>query len=300
MVFEHKRNTNAAYLDTTATNKSSTSSSNTAHVHNIVDYFAVCDGSPESDKRFRQAFCNYYHPDVIIELPGHNLNFDAAVECLQAGIDKGGRSDLLDVVDNNDGTATMTICNNGLGLKDDVTRQVAYFKDGKVIRVHALEQDLAQFGNVLSHYQRCIPSEDSKEIASRWADMIACFDGPPDAYTNVLPIIEEIFSPELIIKTDNGQQDLKWWKDLAESFCKQRNSASVEHLELTSTGIRVAVRHVVDGVDQGPVAQLGTIVDGKITYWSPEDEAGYDKLVTSVDANQDGMAGNIQRDTSHP
>lgn len=136
-------------------------------------------------------------------------------------------------------------------------------------------------------------------VANRYADMIACFDGSPDAYSKALPIIEEIFSSELIISTGEDPKDYQWFKEWAESYSKQRNAARVEHIEPTATGFRVAIRNVVDGVDQGAVAQLGTVVGGKITYWSADlngkDKAGFDRLVTSVAANQNGVAGNIQR-----
>ena len=137
MVFQKKSSfADAAYVDTTAYYQRCvpTATTNKAELQMLIDYFAIFDGSPEAAQRFQQAFQETFHPDVRIELPGSDgLDYAGAVACIQAGLNNGSRADLLSISENPDGTATMTIRNNVSGLKDDVTRQLVSFKDGKVI-----------------------------------------------------------------------------------------------------------------------------------------------------------------------
>jgi len=55
----------------------------------------------------------------------------------------------------------------------------------------------------------------------------------------------------------------------------------------------------VDGVDQGPCAQVGTVKYGKTVRWSAVQDAAslnsFDTLVSSVATKADGVVGNIQR-----
>ncbi|KAL9178542.1 hypothetical protein ACHAXT_001880 [Thalassiosira profunda] len=270
-----------------------TATTNKAEIKQLIDYFSIFDGSPEAAQRFQQAFGATFHPDLLVELPGSDgLDYAAAVACIQAGLNEGSRADLLSISENPDGTATMTICNNVAGLKGDVTRQVVSFKDGKVIAVHAHPDDAANFKNMVSHYQRCVSS-----AANRYSDMIACFDGSPDAFAKARPIIDDLMAPEMTISLGDGPKDLAWFLEWATAFGKQLNVAKIESIEPTANGFRVVIRNTVRGVIQDPVAQLGTVKDGKIIHWTADtgNEAGLDRLATSVAAEQDGMAGNIQR-----
>lgn len=240
-----------------------------------------------------------FHPDLVVDLPGNkNLDYGATVDCIQAGLNQGSYADLIKIVDNGDGSATMTISNTLPGLTNDVTSQVAYFQDGKVIRVHAASGDEQQFGNMVSCFQRCVRS--NADVASRWASMLACFNGSPGAYAKAEPIINEIFSNDLVVNVGSGSpMNINEFREFAQSFAKQQNVARLEHIQSTSDGFRCVVRNIVDGADQGPVEQRGVVKDGKIVSWwadrSSADEAGLEKLWTSVAANQEGMTGNVQR-----
>ena len=179
----------AAYISTStsANNKHVASSTSMAdQMAMMTNYFATFDGSERAASAFQEAFRVAFHPDVVIEVSGGNhLDYDAAVECIQAACDKGGYADLLDISDNGDGTATMII-NNHIPVDgapaDDVTNQIAYFRDGKVIKVHAVDTDATQFGQMVANCQQCIADKPKMEtLLARYIEMISCFDGSDDA-----------------------------------------------------------------------------------------------------------------------
>ena len=299
----------AAYISTStsANNKHVASSTSMAdQMAMMTNYFATFDGSERAASAFQEAFRVAFHPDVVIEVSGGNhLDYDAAVECIQAACDKGGYADLLDISDNGDGTATMII-NNHIPVDgapaDDVTNQIAYFRDGKVIKVHAVDTDATQFGQMVANCQQCITDKSKMEtILARYIEMISCFDGSDDAYAKAEPIIDEIFSRQLATYAKDGSQafDFEGFKSFASAFSREGNVATIEDAEVVANGIRVVIRNIVDGVDQGPCAQVGTVKDGKIVHWSAvQDEASlesFDTLVSSVATKADGMVGNIQR-----
>ena len=213
--------------------------------------------------------------------------------------------DLLDISDKGDGTATMTI-NNHVAVEgapeNDVTNQIAYFLDGKVIKVRAVEADAKQFDNVVETYRHCLDNKAKLQpLLNRYVEMISCFDGSDDAYAKAEPIIDEIVSRDLATYAKDGSKvfDFDGFKSFASAFARGGNIATIEEANIDSNGIRVTIRNIVDDIDQGPCAQIGTVKDGKIIRWSAvQDEASlnsFDNLVSSVATKADGMVGNIQR-----
>lgn len=130
MVIKTNNSTNA-YISTSASNttKSDAPSASMAdQMEMLRTYFATFDGSKNAASAFQDAFRAAFHPDVTIEVAsGNHLDYDTAVEMIQTMCDMGGYADLLDISDNGDGTATMTI-NNHIPVEgapaDDVTNQL--------------------------------------------------------------------------------------------------------------------------------------------------------------------------------
>jgi len=265
----------------------------------IRNYFDVIDGSPEAAEYFKEAFEKLFHKDVVFQYPEGELNYDGTVAAFQAASNKGGYADLVDLNDNGDGTATLTLTIYTPGIDNITSHQIAHFRDGKVVRVRAIDSDANDFGKML---QQCI-SLSNKEVAKKYAKMIACFDGSPDAYSKAKPLIDDIFDRDLVI--DHGVEqkvckDLDGFKEWAAAFSAKQNVAILEEgMEVTSVFLRVAIQNIVDGVDQGAVSQIGIIKDGKIVYWSADsstsDEMGFDHLISSVAAQGEVMSVNSSK-----
>ncbi|KAL7553999.1 hypothetical protein ACHAWF_017363 [Thalassiosira exigua] len=240
---------------------------NKAEIQKLVDYFAILDGSPDAAKKFQRQFNDTFHPDVVIELPGsrENLNYQAAVECIQAGLNRGSRADLIEIVENNDGTATMTICNNVPGLKDDVTRQVAYFKEGKVIRVHAVDQDKSKFGNMVSHYQRCAHKASIPEI-QKLVDYFAIFDGSPGAVKQFQQAFRNTFHPDVVCELQ-GNSNLGY-DDIFECvIAGMKNGSRSDLLDVVSNEdgtATVTICNNVPGLKDDVTRQVLSFKEGKV------------------------------------
>ena len=74
---------------------------------------------------------------------------------------------------------------------DDVTNQVAYFQEGKVIKVRAVEADDKQFDNVVETFRQCVNDKAKLQpLLDRYVEMISCFDGSANAYAKAEPIID--------------------------------------------------------------------------------------------------------------
>ena len=308
MVIKTNNSTNA-YISTSASNTTKSdapSASMTDQMEMLRTYFATFDGSKRAASAFQDAFRAAFHPDVTIEVAsGNHLDYDTAVDMIQTMCDMGGYADLLDISDNGDGTATMTI-NNHIPVEgapaDDVTNQVAYFLEGKVIKVRAVEADAKQFDNVVETFRQCVDDKAKLQpLLARYVEMISCFDGSVEAYAKAEPIIDEIVSRDLATYAKDGSQvfDFEGFKSFASAFAREGNVATIEEANIDTNGIRVVIRNIVDGIDQGPCAQIGTVKDGLIVRWSAmPDEASlnsFDNLVSSVATKADGMVGNIQR-----
>uniref|UniRef100_A0A7S0FIZ3 Uncharacterized protein n=1 Tax=Minutocellus polymorphus TaxID=265543 RepID=A0A7S0FIZ3_9STRA len=253
MVIKNINSSNTtAYISTStsANNKHDASSTSMADLMEMLtDYFANFDGSERAASDFQEAFRVAFHPDVVIEVSGGNhLDYDAAVECIQAACDKGGYADLVDISDNADGTATMVI-NNHIPVDgaptDDVTNQVVYFQDGKVIRVRAKETDATQFGQMVANCQQCVVDKSKMEsLLARYTAMINCFDGSADACAKAELIIDEIFSRDLAIYANkDGSQvfDFEGFKSFAAAFSREGSVAKIEDAKVVSNGIRVVI-----------------------------------------------------------
>jgi hypothetical protein len=309
MVIKTNNSTNAygLYINTSNGTKSDAPSADMANQMEMLRvYFATFDGSKRAASAFQDAFRAAFHPDVTIEVASGNLlDYDTTVEMIQTMCDMGGYADLLDISDNGDGTAMMTI-NNHIPVEgapaDDVTNQVACFLDGKVIKVRAVEADAKQFDNVVKTFRQCVDDKAKlRPLLNRYVEMISCFDGSVEAYAKAETIIDEIFSRNLATYAKDGSQvfDFDGFKSFASAFARGGDIATIEEASIDANGIRVVIRNIIDGIDQGPCAQIGTVNDGKIVRWSAvPDEASlnsFDILVSSVATKADGMVGNIQR-----
>mmetsp|Transcript_5410 Transcript_5410/g.15776 ORF Transcript_5410/g.15776 Transcript_5410/m.15776 type:complete len:100 (+) Transcript_5410:135-434(+) len=89
---------------------------------------------------------------------------------------------------------------------------------------------------------------------------IACFDGSPTAFAKDAPLIDEIFDAERLAIVDrDNEQDFVWLKRFVAALAEGRNVAVLEHIERTISGIRVPIRNIVGGIDQGLVEQEGLV-----------------------------------------
>lgn len=270
-------------------------------MNNVTAYFATLNGAPDSAERFQSAFRQTFHPDLIIESKQGNMTHDEAYLAISAMIARGFWAELQSIQDNGDGTATMTIRNHipttdddstqQDDKKEDVTRQIISFHpNGQGIRVHAIDSDSIQFGTVVKRAREI----QQQDLASKYASMIACLDGSPNAFAKVEPIFNEIYDHDaLTIEYDcgKGKLDFDGFMALVLRFAQQRNVATLETIDLDADRgeLRVGIRNIVGGVDQGTVQQIGKIKKGKIVHWSAgrkvADQVAFDRLVSSVGAS---------------
>lgn len=297
----------STYVNGASHSSSSTKSSSptmSVQMYKISAYFKTLDGSPNAAQRFEAAFREAFHPDFSLESSGSgSLTYEEVVSMVRSLTERGGYANLLQIVDNGDGTATMTIDNHLPGeIGGDVTHQLVWFREGKAVKVRAIEADEDQFGAVIRRILRAAVSWSNQAddiVAEKYTRMIACFDGSPNAYAKAEPLIDEIFNRNLVIEHESHvKMDFDGFKEWASTFSKERNVATMKKLEKTKNGIRVWIGNIVNGVDLGVSEQVGTIENGKIVHWtaSPKDKDNFNRLVSSVAAQSEGsMMGNIQR-----
>ena len=282
----------------TTSPKSSSSPAMSTQVENFLAYLKALDGSDNAAERFEPLFREAIHPDYLLELPGgKNLTYDDLLLLVRAYTKRGVRAQVHEMVDNGDNTATFTIENTLPGeAKGNVTHQRVWFRDGKAVKLVPIESDTDRFGTLV---QRLEFFATQDKIADKYTRMISFFDGSPNAYAKAEPIIDDIFSPNLIIEHDGQfKMDFGGFKEWASTFSKECNVAKIEKQEKTEDGIRFWIHNVVDGVDLGVAEQVGRIENGKIVHWASvsNDRASFNMLVTRVAAQAKGsMMGNIQR-----
>lgn len=154
-----------------------------------------------------------------------------------------------------------------------------------MIKVRAVEADVKQFDNVVESFRQCVYDKAGLQpLLARYVEMISCFDGSDDAYAKAEPIIDEIVSRDLATYAKDGSRvfDFEGFKSFASAFAREGNVATIEEANIDTNGIRVVIRNIVDGIDQGPCAQIGTVKDGQIARWSAvPDEASLIEWGTS-------------------
>ena len=131
------------------TNKKNDMSDN---IDSIKAYFSTLDGKPDSFERFEEQFHKLIHPDVVVKSYQHDdMKYDDLIHLVKTHfIPKGCISELLEVIDNGDGTLTSVVNNHLPGEDGDVTYQRAYFNDeGMVVKV----MTTSQFGDLVDRVE---------------------------------------------------------------------------------------------------------------------------------------------------
>mmetsp|Transcript_10006 Transcript_10006/g.21625 ORF Transcript_10006/g.21625 Transcript_10006/m.21625 type:complete len:464 (-) Transcript_10006:1541-2932(-) len=262
-------------------------------IDQIKEYYAAIDGSTDQINSIMPLLVKLFHPQLVIESNINTIPYEDFVCLVHKFARNGCVAELVDIHDNDDGSCTVIVNNHLPGENGDVTKQRVFFKDEMIVRITAEETYERKFGAMLDRVSGLSTDGLPTDIVDMYARMLNCFDGSDAAFETAEPIIDEIFDANLVVvHGDNSIMDMAGFKSFASAFSRNHNIAKLEKSERTENGLRIVVRNIVDGVDQGAVEQEGLVENGKIVYWAatPGEESGFDRLVNSV-----GMTDNIQR-----
>ena len=253
------------------------SKSMTEQIESLVFYFKTF-GEAGNDE-FELAFQEAFHRDFVLESTKGNMNLKELFVMVKALRSRGSLVEVLDSIDNGDGTATLTI-RFTLGREEspDVVRRRYWFHDGKAIRAACLKSD--QFDNVIQKAQ-------IRAVAELQKQMIACFDGSSDAYAKAEPIIDQLCHVDYVMEAGDGSKmNLQQFKSWAKGFADARNVAKQLKTEITETGIHVWIQNIANGEDLGVTEQVGTMKNGKIVHWKAvkQDAKSFSDMVGKVAA----------------
>ena len=253
------------------------SKSMTEQIESLVFYFKTF-GEAGNDE-FELAFQEAFHRDFVLESTKGNMNLKELFVMVKALRSRGSLVEVLDSIDNGDGTATLTI-RFTLGREEspDVVRRRYWFHDGKAIRAACLKSD--QFDNVIQKAQ-------IRAVAELQKQMIACFDGSSDAYAKAEPIIDQLCHVDYVMEAGDGSKmNLQQFKSWAKGYADARNVAKLLTTEVTETGIKVWIQNTVNGEDLGVTEQVGTVQDGKIVHWKAvkQDAKSFSDMIEKVRA----------------
>jgi hypothetical protein len=239
-------------------------------------YFESLDGTdPKAFERFEPIFRKMIHPNIVVESDDHpDMHYDDLLSLVRDNfLPSGCVSELLNTIDNGDGTITAIVNNHLPGESGDVTRQRAYFsEDGRVIRVSTK----CQFGQMIDRVTalRNSSSEPSDVgiVVDRYRAFLEAFDGSDQAPLKIDDLYENLFHKDFVLVTEEGEKNLADFKSFTKATAEAGQRVEVESIEAVGPDLISLSFHVIKNSSIVLVQRIATIKDGRIIRSDPESD----------------------------
>ena len=190
----------------------------------IKAYFATLDGKPDSFERFEKEFQKTVHPDVVLESDQHpDMRYDDLIHLVKTHfIPKGCVSELMEVIDNGDGTLTSVVNNHLPGEDGDITYQRAYFNyDDQVIKVVTT----SQFGDMVGRVEALEQQHESfskvEDVVELYRQFLGTFDGSSGADVAHQELFDQLFADDFVLVTEDGVKDRGFFRNYVGSVADE-------------------------------------------------------------------------------
>ena len=190
-------------------------------IASIKAYFATLDGKPDSFERFEKEFQKTVHPEVVLESDQHpDMRYDDLIHLVKTHfIPKGCVSELMEVIDNGDGTLTSVVNNHLPGEDGDITYQRAHFNDnGQVVKVVTT----SQFGDMCGRVealaeQKYDSSSNVEDVVDLYRQFLGTFDGSSGADVAHQKLFDQLFADDFVLVTEDGVKDREFFRNFVGS-----------------------------------------------------------------------------------
>lgn len=205
-------------IDATATSSAkATTNDMSDKIAAVKAYFATLDGKPGSFERFEKQHKALSHPDIVMKSDQHDdMGYDDLIHFVKNYfIPNGCVSELMQVIDNGDGTLTSVVNNHVPGEDGDITYQRAYFNDdGQVTKVVTT----SEFGEMVGRVEALAEHNDGspsnvEDIVKLYHEFLGTFDGSSGAAAAHQELFDQLFGEDFVLVTEDGIKDRQFFRN---------------------------------------------------------------------------------------
>lgn len=240
----------------------------------IKAYFATLDGKPDSFGRFEKEFQKTVHPKVVLESDQHpDMRYDDLVHLVKTHfIPKGCVSELMEVIDNGDGTLTSVVNNHLPGEDGDITYQRAYFNDDdQVIKVVTT----SSFGDMVGRVEALAEEKyesfsNVEDVVELYRQFLGTFDGSSGSNVAHQELFNQLFADDFVLVTEDGIKDREFFRNYVGSVADEGEKVCSSTVKALSDDKVLLDFYVGKSVHFVRVHNIATIGEGgKVTRSEP-------------------------------